>query len=803
MMEKNPLPFALSAATLLVACLIATNNRACAAEAEEPAVLQFATTYAEHIKPATSSKHSSPHPARQEVSVKPSRPPVVNPPVAYADRNRLTTLQNIIAGQELKIAQKNKDISQLEKQIAALQQSVTTLKQPVEADDAPHFNPADKQAMLDMVGDLRKLFSLTPGDKALVEKLTQLKKQQSDAQLEITALRNQLKTVSLSKDNDAGAREAELQQQIEQYQQQIATLKDDLSARGQDVAKVTAEKETIQAEVQRLTEKNTREQQKFADDKKALEALNQKLNDAQGQITALHNQLSKAGDDKHSDASVNEAALQQQVEDYRRKAEELEGRLSARSKDVDTITAEKTAIQTELQTLTEKNAREQQTFAEGKTQLQALNEKLNNAQLEVTSLREQLKTASKSKENDAGRREAELQQQVTQYQQQITKLEDHLSAQGKDFENLTTERNNIKTELQAMTEKQSRSQQVLAEETPQIQELKAKLLEAQQSKSRLETDKAKLESQLTARPTPEQLAESQLMVKSLQSKLDQTQLYGASKPDTPAANDNNQQVDTRRINDEKLAALQAKLDDALAKLAASEKQQKEVKPGNSLPALTPEKLNKKESREAYAIGMSLGDEILQMQAENLNWGTSNDQTIVLAGIVDAFQGQAKLSTDILRKTLKEVSQRVEKDHEKRTTRLDKTTKEYLQRFTKMKGTQKSPTGFWYHIDYIGDSPLPKNGTLDVVVKESLTNGDVITDMDAKGTVLTQPLADYPPVFKEALSKLRNHGSITIVVPPELAYKDKGMPPKIPPNATMVYTLRISESYSDKDTVNPH
>ena len=45
MMEKNPLPFALSAATLLVACLIATNNRACAAEAEEPAVLQFATTY--------------------------------------------------------------------------------------------------------------------------------------------------------------------------------------------------------------------------------------------------------------------------------------------------------------------------------------------------------------------------------------------------------------------------------------------------------------------------------------------------------------------------------------------------------------------------------------------------------------------------------------------------------------------------------------------------------------------------------------------------------------------------------------
>jgi len=38
--------------------------------------------------------------------------------------------------------------------------------------------------------------------------------------------------------------------------------------------------------------------------------------------------------------------------------------------------------------------------------------------------------------------------------------------------------------------------------------------------------------------------------------------------------------------------------------------------------------------------------------------------------------------------------------------------------------------------------------------------------------------------------LRNHGSIMLVVPPALAYGEKGYPPKIPPNATMIYELRV-------------
>ncbi|MEJ5076514.1 FKBP-type peptidyl-prolyl cis-trans isomerase N-terminal domain-containing protein [Erwinia sp. MYb535] len=319
----------------------------------------------------------------------------------------------------------------------------------------------------------------------------------------------------------------------------------------------------------------------------------------------------------------------------------------------------------------------------------------------------------------------------------------------------------------------------------QQQALQQQLSEAQQLKTALQGDKDKLQAQL---------AESQLIAKSLQSKMDLVQLQQPEPAVAGAVPQETSPKEGHKDNDKQLPELQAKLDAALAELATVKNQKVEVKTTSHLPGITPEQLKKKSAREGYAIGMSLGDEILQMQQDNNNWGTATEKNLVLAGIVDAFKGQAKLSTDVLQDTLSEVSNREKKDQEKLISHLDEATKKYLNNFTKMKKTKKSPSGFWYNISYEGDAPIPENATLDVVVKESLTNGVVVTDMDSTNTMLTQPIADFPPIFREALQKLKNHGSIKIVVPPELAYKDKGYPPKIPPNATIIYDLRIAEVY---------
>ncbi|MBE4916870.1 FKBP-type peptidyl-prolyl cis-trans isomerase, partial [Enterobacter cloacae complex sp. P4RS] len=53
-----------------------------------------------------------------------------------------------------------------------------------------------------------------------------------------------------------------------------------------------------------------------------------------------------------------------------------------------------------------------------------------------------------------------------------------------------------------------------------------------------------------------------------------------------------------------------------------------------------------------------------------------------------------------------------------------------------------------------------------------------------------PWGKYPPLFKSALSHVNNHGEIRIVVPPALAYGERGRLPDILPNSTMIYDIKV-------------
>lgn len=74
-------------------------------------------------------------------------------------------------------------------------------------------------------------------------------------------------------------------------------------------------------------------------------------------------------------------------------------------------------------------------------------------------------------------------------------------------------------------------------------------------------------------------------------------------------------------------------------------------------------------------------------------------------------------------------------------------------------------------------------------------------MELNGKVLSQPLSAYPPLFREAIGYLQDHGSITMAVPPEQAYGETGYPPDVPPDATMIYELRIDSSHRQPDENN--
>lgn len=206
----------------------------------------------------------------------------------------------------------------------------------------------------------------------------------------------------------------------------------------------------------------------------------------------------------------------------------------------------------------------------------------------------------------------------------------------------------------------------------------------------------------------------------------------------------------------------------------------------------PDVLTDSAGRQAYAAGSALGHDIVEMLDERKGWGVNADRQTVLAGVIDAFSGQYQLTTDVLSKSLAESEAVVNQARQNASRAQQKKGEAFVADFKKQKGVKQSPSGFWYRVNYAGDAAIGGDAVVEVVVKESLADGTVVQDMDLSGNVLSQPLSAYPPLFREAIGQLRNHGSLTMVVPPELAYGEAGYPPKVPPNATVVYELRVDD-----------
>ncbi|HBM3288967.1 TPA: FKBP-type peptidyl-prolyl cis-trans isomerase [Klebsiella michiganensis] len=197
-------------------------------------------------------------------------------------------------------------------------------------------------------------------------------------------------------------------------------------------------------------------------------------------------------------------------------------------------------------------------------------------------------------------------------------------------------------------------------------------------------------------------------------------------------------------------------------------------------------------RQAYAIGVSMGEEVLQLLSTRASQGVKTSKDTVLQGIMDSFSGDIALDEKARNKALFDVSKKVFQNLKKLEQQTLSEGKKYQQNFAKQKGVVLKD-GIYSRIDYAGKGKILDSDIVTVTIKETLTDGTVINDMEAEGKVWSQPLKSYPPIFLGPLKRLGNHGAITVVIPPNLAYGSEGKPPKIPPGATMVYTVRIIDA----------
>ncbi len=318
----------------------------------------------------------------------------------------------------------------------------------------------------------------------------------------------------------------------------------------------------------------------------------------------------------------------------------------------------------------------------------------------------------------------------------------------------------------------------------------------------LNADKQSLTIRLAAAEKTQQAALDQVKALNADKQSLSTRLAAADKvphgPANDAAAPKNEPPEMAAI----VAAyrLQADKDNAQLRMKEDEIEllrtqlsvQSKTRSGESAAA----KLSASGEQQAYAIGASMGSEALNVLTTRRTQGVTVDAGLVLQGIEDAFRGQLRLGEQERNKALFDVSQQVFQNLNKIEQKNISAGKKYQQAFARKKDVVFKE-GVYSRVDYPGKGKISGNDLVTVVIKEMLTDGTVINDMEAKDQALTQKLDAYPPVFREPLKRLQNHGSVTLVVPPEKAYGSKGLPPKIPPGATMVYSVRIVDSQPEQ------
>ncbi len=499
-------------------------------------------------------------------------------------------------------------------------------------------------------------------------------------------------------------------------------------------------------------------------------ALNKRINELQVALSAATAEkealIKKAGVVQNNNLQQSQAAARQQIQQLTTQIQQAEAENKRLSASFTTLNKDKHALMTQLAaTEKEKQAALEQVKALNADK-QPLATRLAAAEKEKQAVLEQVKALSADKQSLTIRlAAAEKAQQAAL---------DQAKALNADKQPLATRLAAAEKEKQAV-----------------LEQVKA-----------LSADKQSLTIRLAAAEKTQQAALDQAKALNADKQPLATRLAAADKvphgPANDAAAPKNEPPEMAAI----VAAyrLQADKDNAQLRMKEDEiellRTQLSVQSKTRSGEIAAAKLSASGEQQAYAIGASMGSEALNVLTTRRTQGVTVDAGLVLQGIEDAFRGQLRLGEQERNKALFDVSQQVFQNLNKIEQKNISAGKKYQQAFARKKDVVFKE-GVYSRVDYPGKGKISGNDLVTVVIKEMLTDGTVINDMEAKDQALTQKLDAYPPVFREPLKRLQNHGSVTLVVPPEKAYGSKGLPPKIPPGATMVYSVRIVDSQPEQ------
>lgn len=192
---------------------------------------------------------------------------------------------------------------------------------------------------------------------------------------------------------------------------------------------------------------------------------------------------------------------------------------------------------------------------------------------------------------------------------------------------------------------------------------------------------------------------------------------------------------------------------------------------------------------SYSIGLNLGRDFSQQSIDV-------DAAILAQGIRDAVAGaKPMLTDDEMRQAItdfqKELVAKQEAKAKEEGAKNVKTGEEYLAANAKKEGVKTTASGLQYKVLTPGGGKKPSaESTVTVHYRGTFIDGKEFDSSYTRNEPATFPVSGVIPGWTEALQLMQEGAKYQLAIPAKLAYGERGAPPAIGPNATLLFEVEL-------------
>jgi FKBP-type peptidyl-prolyl cis-trans isomerase len=206
----------------------------------------------------------------------------------------------------------------------------------------------------------------------------------------------------------------------------------------------------------------------------------------------------------------------------------------------------------------------------------------------------------------------------------------------------------------------------------------------------------------------------------------------------------------------------------------------------NMSAAEKSELTTPKQKASYAIGANIGK---SMKAQGLD----ADFDMIAKGMKDAADGKAALNEDEMKEAMMSLQAEMQAKAAQAGEKAKGEGVAYLAANKSKEGVKATSSGLQYKVMKEGKGAKPKaSDTVKVHYRGTLIDGTEFDSSYKRGEPIEFPLDGVIKGWTEGVQLMTPGSKYQFFIPSDLAYGERGSPPTIPANSTLIFEVELLE-----------